>query len=152
MENFKEYRKNKKARYTGEISVAVFGFLIGLYQIFKGELQAGIISIGLGCVCLGYVYLLTKMEGKVYAQIDNGVLKYYENDNLVGEWNIKETEIAYRATKRNFLISIGEFDLIIIHGEDDVEILTCTQLDFLELYNDIMGIQGKEKVESVSDF
>ncbi len=152
MDNFKEYRRVKKFTYAGEYLAIILMGLSGLTFVLNGETVQGLSALGLGCAILFYVFLLKKMSGKIFAQLDNGVLKYYENDELVGEWNVKETEIAYNATLNKTLHGIKEFDLLIIHGEDDVEILTCTQLDYLELYNDIMELQGKEKKSSVDEF
>ncbi len=154
MNNFKEYPEVKKDSYWWEIGVVIICLLVLIIKIQSGDFVGSLVTLAILVACVGYIIFMKKLRRsvKVFVQIDNGFLKYFENDNLVGTWNIKETDIGYSAYKDRFSLSINDFNLVIIHDEDNVEILTCTYLDYLELYNDIMEIQGKEKVESFRSF
>ncbi len=133
----------------GFIAIIIASIIIGNINIFdlksisKTQL-AGIKKIGiiLG-ILLVYMLFYIINNSRKYFIIENGHLKYYISQRLIHDWALNEAQISYqhivsRKGNNRFYLKVSCNGMI-----DEIDI---SHLDYKAFYNDLMELQGREKL------
>ncbi len=145
MNNLKEYKNIKKTASLPILCLIGACLIFGLYDIAIELFQKGIFFIIVSTVLsCKLIFNFVDEDLKFHYQIKDDILIAYKDTELIGEWPIKDTDFDYQR-----IGGLGDrtYNIVIIYGEDDVDILPCTHVNSLELYNDILIIQGKKPTD-----
>ncbi len=151
MDNFKEYKPIKKNNMLTQVLMAFVVFIFGIGTLTTEEWYLGMLALGAYFIIASKAYVSYKNNSLVTYQIDGDLLKYFEEDELVGVWNIKETEISWYGERASKFTSKLEYSLIIVKNGEVEKFLDCSLFDFLQIYNEILKIQGKQPIESLEE-
>ncbi len=159
MNNVKTYKLSMKLL---TIAFIIFVVVVGVMVVFIGDINLmeldkltsrqldGIkkISIIVGVVTIS-LFSIAFVKSKKYFEIEDKQLRYIVGNDIVYKWSLEKVQLSYR-----HIIDRKKSNKFYLKVNDNGKLaeIDCSHLDYKAFYNDLMEIQGREKLGASFSF